>query len=579
MVVALSKGVEMMQMGNSQRWAIGALAAALFLGISPARAADRIVVRYGGDAREVIEVDDLEDLAEDGEVSPSLEKISQALSPQQREQVVAALRTELEIDPDEVKDFLDTEMGERVLKAIGALTGKESALELFFLKMGLIWSARNADLSIVGFLDAYPEDEIEINLDGAFQVAQSFNAPFWQTQAFLLAIAPELAPNRPPLDIPFDPSQRGTERVQISSLNLYDEKRSRQIPVKLYFSQAASDRKPLVIFTHGLFSVNQELQYLAEHLASHGYVVAIPEHPGSNETHLRQVLGNLNGPLLDTDSLFDPANLLRLIPLIAEGKLLEPEEFLNRPRDLSFVLDELSRLNPSPGQLRGKLATENVLVLGYSLGGATALSIAGAEMQLETLKQRCAERNLLASNLGIEAQCVAKGLPENRYQLRDPRIKAAIALSPTTSLLFGETGLSQLQVPTLITAASADKTTPALPEQLVAFTQMSDPKWLVGIIGGTHLSVKDPSTTLDQAGQPDTIYSGGEVVGLRAFDVRNYIKAIALAMTAQLTDEADKYAIFLTPDYAELASTRRFDFRLARDLPPEIEAEIKSKGD
>jgi predicted dienelactone hydrolase len=566
-----------MGIGNSQRWRIGAIAAALFWGVSPAQAADTIVLRYG-DSQDVIEVEEIEELIETGEVSPSLEKVSQTLSQKQREQILAALQVKQEIDPDRVSEFLDTEMGERVLRAIAALTGKENALQLFFLRLALVHAARNADLSIVGFLEAYPEDEIEINLDKAFLVVQNFNTGFWQTQAFMLAIAPQLAPNRPPLELPFDPTQPGNERVQTLNLNLDDKQRARQIPVKIHFSPTASGRKPLIIFSHGLFSVNQELRYLAEHLASYGYVVVIPEHPGSNETHLRQVLGNLNGPLLDTDSLFDPANLLRLLPLLADGKLLEPEELLNRPRDLSFVLDELHRLNPTLPQLRGKLATDNVLVLGYSLGGATALTLAGAEWQLEGLKQQCQERNLLASNLSIEAQCIAKNLPENRYQLRDPRIKAAIALSPTTSLLFGPTGLSQVKVPILITAASADKTTPALTEQIIAFSRLPDPKWLAGILGGTHLSVKDPGTTLDQAGQPDTIYSGGEVVGLRAFAARNYIKAIALAMAAQLTDEAKRYAIFLTPDYAELASTPRLDFRLVRDIPPEVEATLEQFG-
>jgi predicted dienelactone hydrolase len=214
------------------------------------------------------------------------------------------------------------------------------------------------------------------------------------------------------------------------------------------------------------------------------------------------------------------------------------------------------------------------MVVGYSLGGATALSIAGAEMQLTQLKQRC-PGNVLAFSLGENAQCFAKGLPEDRYQLRDPRIKAAIAFSPTTSLLFGETGLSKIAVPTVIGSGSADKTTPALTEQVIAFDKMPSPKWLLGFVGGTHLTIKDPSTTIDQAGQPDTLYTGGEVVGEQAVDVRNYVKAIALAMAAQLTDDAARYTIFLTPEYAQYASTQRFPIRLVTKIPPEAEAIIK----
>ena len=195
-------------------------------------------------------------------------------------------------------------------------------------------------------------------------------------------------------------------------------------------------------------------------------------------------------------------------------------------------------------------------------------------MQLTQLKQRC-PGDVLAFSLGENAQCFAKSLPKDSYQLRDPRVKGAIAFSPVTSLLFGETGMSKVAVPTLITAASADKTAPALTEQIVSFDKMPSPKWLVGVVGATHLSVKDPSTTIDQAGQPDTLYSGGEIVGEQAADVRNYVKAIALAMAARLTDDAAKYSIFLTPEYAQYASTPAFPIRLVTEIPPEAEAIIK----
>ncbi|BAZ12377.1 hypothetical protein NIES4071_42080 [Calothrix sp. NIES-4071] len=61
-----------------------------------------------------------------------------------------------------------------------------------------------------------------------------------------------------------------------------------------------------------------------------------------------------------------------------------------------------------------------------------------------------------------------------------------IAFNPTTSLLFGDTGLSKVEVPTLILAASADKTTPALTEQVLGFDKLPNPKSLVGIVGATH---------------------------------------------------------------------------------------------
>jgi predicted dienelactone hydrolase len=80
---------------------------------------------------------------------------------------------------------------------------------------------------------------------------------------------------------------------------------------------------------------------------------------------------------------------------------------------------------------------------------------------------------------------------------------------------------------------------------------------------------------MDQAGQPDTLYTGGEIVGEEAVDVRNYVKAITLAMAAQLTGEAAQYSIFLTPEYAQFASTERFPIRLVTEIPPEAEVIVQ----
>lgn len=510
-----------------------------------AQAAQTVVLRRGQESR-AINIADLKTLAATETAPPRLEAAARILSPKQRQQITAALQAKFQLNAVDVRNFLNTQIGNELATALATATPRTDRVGVQAVKTALVVGANAPEgLSLINFLEAYPQPRLELNLDEVFQVVENFNGAFWQTQAFMAAIAPQLAPRRSQLDLPFDPTQSGSATVQVLSLNFNDSERRREIPVDVYWSTDTSIAKPLIVFSHGLGSVRTDLRYLAEHLASHGYVVAALEHPGSNETHIRDAL-KLKVPLL------------------------EAEEFLNRPKDISFILDELQILNQTATPLQGKLASDRVMVVGYSLGAATALSIAGAELQLTELKQRC-PGNVLAFSLGETAQCFARGLPEDRYQLRDSRVKVAIALSPTTSLLFGETGLTQVTIPTLIVAESADKSTPALTEQIIGFEQIPPPKWLVGIVGGTHLSVKDPSTTTDQAGQLDTLYTGGEVVGEQALDVRNYLKAIALAMAAQLTDEASQYALFLTPDYAQFASTEAFPIRLVTEIPPEAE--------
>jgi predicted dienelactone hydrolase len=513
------------------------------------QAAQTVVVRRGSFTQS-IELTDLKTFVKTGKGSPSLQEVARRLTPEQRSQIQAALKAKYNINQEAARNFVNTGFGNNLSSALASTTPRQDSAGVQAVKTALIQGAKAPEgLSLISAIEGYPSPRLDVDLDQAFRVVGNFNAAFWQTQAFMAAIAPQLAPNRPQLNLPFDPTQPGSASVQVLNLNLIDWERRREIPVDIYWSTQASSAKPLIVFSHGLGSVRTDMRYLAEHLASHGYVVAALEHPGSNEAHVKQAL-QLKAPLL------------------------EAQEFLNRPKDISFILDRLETLNQAPGFLQGKLAPERVMVIGYSLGGTTALSIAGAQMQLDQLKQRC-PGDVLAFSLGENAQCFAKSLPKDRYQLRDPRVKGAIAFSPVTSLLFGETGMSKLAVPTLITAASADKTAPALTEQIVSFDKMPSPKWLVGVVGATHLSVKDPSTTIDQAGQPDTLYSGGEIVGEEAVDVRNYVKAIALAMAAQLTNDAAKYALFLTPEYAQYASTPAFPIRLVTKIPPKAEAIIK----
>lgn len=507
-----------------------------------AKAADTVVVRVGLFA-ESFSVADLQKAADTGEFPRDIALFTNKLSEQQRSAILGALKTRIPLNVVTISRLLNTQIGTTILTDLATAVVRKDQAGAQALRAGFVLGSTSPQgLSILSFIKYYPSKRLEINLPQAFTVASSLNSGFWLTQQFMLAIAPQLSPITSQISFPFDPSAPGVSQYQVLGLQLNDQKRNRKIPVDVYWSNAATTEKPVIVFSHGFGSVRTDMRYLAQHLASHGYIVAALEHPGSNEANTNLAIKN-------------------------NTKLVQPQEFLDRPKDISFVLDELAKLNQTANQpLQGKIASNNVMVIGYSFGGGTALAIAGAELQLEDLKQRC-KKNVAGFSFGETLQCVAQELPANKYQLRDERIKRAIALSPTTSLIFGKTGLRQVQVPTLVWAASADKTLPALPEQVVGFTKIPSPKWLVGILGATHLSVKDPSTTMDQEQKLNTALSGGEVVGEQAADIRKYLQAIALAFAAQMTPEAEKYAVFLTPDYAQFASTQAFPIRLVTRIP------------
>jgi predicted dienelactone hydrolase len=521
----------------------GVLTAVLCCNIDTSvQAADSVVIRFGEFA-ESISLAELQTMATTGKFPDGYSMYTKRLSEEQRLQILAALRTEIPVGVVTMNRLLNTPVGTTILTDLSKAIIRKDAAGVQAIRGGLVLGATAPQgLSVLTFIAAYPSKQLEIDLPQAFQVGKNLNVAFWQTQRFLEAIAPQLQPRKINLSLPFDPSQSGTSQVKVINFNLDDAKRQRRIPVDLYWSDAVNTERPLILFTHGLGSVRTELRYLAEHLASHGYAVAALEHPGSNGVNLEEALAG-------------------------KTRLMKPAEFLERPQDISVVLDQLAVLNrTSSSPVFGKLATNKALVLGYSFGGSTALVVGGAEYQLEQLKQRCKD-NLASASLGEGIQCIAQELSENNYQFRDERVKSVIAISPTTSLLFGDTGLSKIAVPTLIWSASADKTTPALTEQIIGFGRMKSPKLLAGVIGATHLSVKDPTVTLDQRGKISTPLSGGEVVDTQAADIRKYLKAIVVAFAAQLTPEAEKYSIFLTSDYAQFASTKDFPIRLIPEIP------------
>jgi predicted dienelactone hydrolase len=106
---------------------------------------------------------------------------------------------------------------------------------------------------------------------------------------------------------------------------------------------------------------------------------------------------------------------------------------------------------------------------------------------------------------------------------------------------------------------------------------MPAPRWLVGIIGGTHLSVKDPKLVLNPIGRLETPFSGDEVGGEVATHIRNYLKAITLAMVGKMTPDAEQYNIFFTPEYAQLLSLdTEYPIMIWQDIPEELQEVIQS---
>lgn len=527
------------------RGLLGSLIVAFSCSIAnPSMAAERLKLRLGP-FEQSIAIADLEDFAETGELSPTLRPYGVVLTPTLRK----ALAERLELDPNfgdqVVNDLLSSPAGKRMLLALGvAIPG--STVEQ--LQAAITMAARQANgLSVLAVLKAFPEETITVDLTSAAAIASQVNFSYWATQTLNPILEKELAVQAAPFQAPFDPAAPGPQTIQRRTLVLRDTTRDRTIPVDLYWSDRTDG--PLVVISSGFGANRTFLGYLARHLASYGLTVASMEHPGSNMTWLTQPT---------TEALPDT--------------LLSAAEFVERPQDISFILDRLARLNRQPGALQGKLNTNQVSVIGHSLGGYTALALAGAELNLDGLRAFCQERIPLGLSPADWLQCTAVDLEEKQINLRDDRIAQAIALNPVIGRLFGPAGLAKVAVPTLILSSTDDSLTPALSHQLQPFSQLPQPKYLLTAIGATHLSVGDP-TNFSQLITQSTLVK--ERHGSDTDNLRQLLKGATLAFVEQLTPAAERYRPFLTPSYAQSLSTTALPLRLNTTLPSKLTPWLK----
>ncbi len=97
--------------------------------------------------------------------------------------------------------------------------------------------------------------------------------------------------------------------------------------------------------------------------------------------------------------------------------------------DVKYILNELEKANQSDARFKGKLNLQQVGVFGQSLGGYTALALAGAEINFGKLQKDCQPEVLQDTwNMSLLLQCRALALNKGtgkKLNLRDERVKAA----------------------------------------------------------------------------------------------------------------------------------------------------------
>jgi predicted dienelactone hydrolase len=207
---------------------------------------------------------------------------------------------------------------------------------------------------------------------------------------------------------------------------------------------------PLVVWSPGSGATHFYNPYLAEHLASQGFVVIALSHPGN--------------AIRDTimASTSDEANETFL--------MAGATNLVTRPRDISQIIDYATTLSESDETLTGMIDLEHIAVAGHSYGGTAAFAIGGARLDLDGMREDYAnatdlswaakgnerENGIFAYLDEIVAAAGLDAAPEGLWPaMSDSRVDAIVGVGPALDF-FGPEGSSYVSVPGMFLFGTLD---------------------------------------------------------------------------------------------------------------------------
>jgi len=246
----------------------------------------------------------------------------------------------------------------------------------------------------------------------------------------------------------YDPD-KGKSEIATLEATWHDRDRDRDVPVKIYYPKSPAGnspagRSPVIIFSHGLGGSREGYSYLGQCWAAHGYVSVHLTHKGSDTEAITQ----------------NPqANRKQLEQEIAAN----PENALNRFKDVSFAIDQLNHLNKDlESPLHGSLDLEHIGMAGHSYGAGTTMVVSGE-------------------------------LTHNGRSFADDRISCAIAMSPPQTMPSAklDQAFADFKIPLFVMTGTKDDSpvgeTKAA-ERRAGFDHVKDtPAFLLTFDGGDHM--------------------------------------------------------------------------------------------
>ncbi|WP_159788429.1 alpha/beta hydrolase [Sodalinema gerasimenkoae] len=514
----------------------GLLLSSLILSVGlPGWGAQTITASYSLFERSV-SVDALETYARTGEIERDLAPYIRFAPPQVRENIREALLARADVDVVAVSQFLYTPQGEALLQRLGqAIRLGSGGSGYLGLRSALILAAadKTEGLTLLNVLRHFPTDTVRLDFNQTLRMAQELQTLIRDNNQAVSMVESqsllEAQGNSGGMSSLRNLTGLGDYSWEVSSLDLRD--RDRALPwgyplaVDLYLPRGVLSA-PIVVISHGLGSNRESFRYLAEHLVSHGFAVLVPEHSGSSARHMDALLRG------------------------RAQEIARPQEFLDRPLDVTFALNSLEKQAITDRQLSDRLDFKRVGVIGQSFGGYTALTLAGASLNFPELQSRCGLSQQRQSwNVSLFLQCRALDLFEidsrDEINFRDGRVQGIIALNPIGSALFGPEGYGSIEIPVMLLAGGADTVSPAIAEQIPPFAWLTSPhKYFVLLREATHFSVIGNS-------EQDNVALPLDIIGPNPRVAQSYVKALSLAFLQTHIAGNEEFAPYLNAAYAQ----------------------------
>jgi len=187
---------------------------------------------------------------------------------------------------------------------------------------------------------------------------------------------------------------------------------------------------PLILISHGSQGNADQMSWLCYYLATKGYISVAVNHNGTAEEEKQEGMLSLSDFCM-----------------------------WERPKDISAVLDKMLR-DP---EFSDRIDPERIGCAGFSLGGATAVWVAGAIFSIKDLAENEPEPPAFLKEsieklieLSKTDPIVINSLKHSADSFRDNRIKAVFALAPAIGQGFTGEGLKNITIPVQIVVGDAD---------------------------------------------------------------------------------------------------------------------------